>query len=185
MNTMNFSEVLRDDRQLRSVTGLGRSAFEKLLHEFSICLKEYPRENRTKKPRNRRQRKPGGGRKSALGPPENQLVFILFYLKNYPTYDVLAFMFNVSRGCAFGSIQRLLPLLKHAQEQLKVLPKRTTHPPQELQQLIEEVDHILIDATERAVQRPKKPAQQKNISVEKKVSIRSRTPSLQIRINAS
>jgi hypothetical protein len=85
----------------------------------------------------------------------------LFYLKNYPTYDVLAFTFGISRGCAFASVQRLLPVLTNAQEKLKVLPKRPTDDPEELLQLIESVDHVLIDATERPIQRPQKPARQK------------------------
>ena len=160
-HSINVSEVLKDDRQLRSLIGLGRDEFDKLLNEFIPCLKENQSKNckgNLKKPR---QRKIGGGRKSALGSPENQLLFILFYLKSYPTYDVLAFTFNISRGCAFASVQRLLPILKQTQKNLKVLPKRTTDDPQELLQLIESVDHVLIDATERPIQRPQKPARQK------------------------
>lgn len=141
--------------------GLGRDDFEKLLNEFIACLEEDRRKNRRGKPKKRRQRKIGGGRKSVLGSAENQLLFILFYLKNYPTYDVLAFTFNISRGGAFASVQRLLPILKKTQENLKVLPKRTTDDPQKLLQLIESVDHILIDATERPLQRPPKPARPK------------------------
>jgi len=152
---------LNDDRQLRSLIGLGRDEFEKLLNEFTSCLKEDQRKNRKGKPKKHRQRKIGGGRKSALGSPENQLLFILFYLKNYPTYDVLAFTFNISRGGAFESVQRLLPILKQTQKNLNVLPKRTTDDPQEILQLVESVDHILIDATERPIQRPQKPARQK------------------------
>ncbi len=126
MNAINVSEVLNDDRQLRSLTGLGRDEFEKLLNEFTACMKENQLKNYKRKPKKNRQRKPGGGRKSALGSPEHQLLFILFYLKNYPTYDVLAFTFNSSLGCAFESVQRLLPILKQTQKNLKVLPKRTT-----------------------------------------------------------
>jgi hypothetical protein len=159
--SINVSEVLKDDRQLRSLIGLGRDEFQKLLDEFTPCLKENQSKNRKGKLKKRRQRKIGGGRKSALGSPENQLLFILFYLKSYPTYDVLSFTFNISRGCAFESVQRLLPILKNAQKNLKVLPKRTTDDPQELLQLIESIDHILIDATERPIQRPQKPARQK------------------------
>ena len=114
--SMNVSEVLNDDRQLRSLIGLGRDEFEKLLNEFTSCLKEDQRKNRKGKPKKHRQRKIGSGRKSALGLPENQLLFILFYLKNYPTYDVLAFTFNLSRGGAFESVQRLLPILKQTQK---------------------------------------------------------------------
>jgi len=131
------------------------------LNEFTYCLKEDQLKNRRIKPKKYRKRKIGGGRKSALGLPENQLFFILFYLKSYPTYDVLSFTFNISRGCAFESVQRLLPILKKTQKNLNVLPKRTTDNPQELLQLIENVDHVLIDATERPIQRPPKPARQK------------------------
>ena len=159
--SINVSEVLKDDRQLRSLIGLGRDEFQKLLDEFTPCLKENQSKNCKGKLKKSRQRKIGGGRKSALGSPENQLLFILFYLKSYPTYDVLSFTFNISRGCAFESVQRLLPILKNAQKNLKVLPKRTTDDPQELLQLIESIDHILIDATERPIQRPRKPARQK------------------------
>jgi hypothetical protein len=161
MSTMNVADVLNDDRQLKALTGLGSDHFETLLNEFSSCLNEKQPKNRRKKLKKPRQRKPGGGRKSALGSPDHQLLFILFYLKNYPTYDVLAYTFGISRGGAYESVQRLLPILKQAQKNLQVLPKRTTDDPKKLLQLIESVDHILIDATERPIQRPQKPARQK------------------------
>ena len=159
--SINVSEVLTDDRQSRSLIGLGRDDFEKLSNQFTPCLNEDRRKNRTGKIKKHRQRKVGGGRKPALGPPENPLFFILFYLKNYPTYDVLAFAFDISRAGAFQSVQRLLPVLRKTQKNLQVLPKRTTDHPQELLQLIESVDRVLIDATERPLQRPQKPARQK------------------------
>jgi len=161
MNTMNVADVLNDDRQLKALTGLGRDQFETLLNEFSSCRNENQPKNRRKKLKKPRQRKPGGGRKSALGSPDYQLLFILFYLKNYPTFDVLAYTFGISRGGACESVQRLLSILKQAQKKLRVLPKRTTDDSKELLQLIESVDHILIDATERPIQRPQKPARQK------------------------
>ena len=116
MNTMNVADVLNDDRQLKALTGLGRDQFETLLNEFSSCLNENQPKNRRKKLKKPRQRKPGGGRKSALGSPEHQLLFILFYLKNYPTFDVLAYTFGINRGGACESVQRLLPILKQAQK---------------------------------------------------------------------
>jgi hypothetical protein len=171
--SLNVSAVLTDDRQLRSLIGLGRDNFEKLSNEFTSCLNEDRRKNRTGKLKKHRQRKVGVGRKPALGSPENQLFFILFHLKNYPTYDVLAFTFGIGRAGAFQSVQRLLPVLKKAQEILKVLPKRTKDDPQELLQLIESVDRVLIDATERPLQRPQKPARQKkHYSGKKRLSYR-------------
>ena len=44
--SINVSELIKDDRQLRSLIGLGRDDFEKLLKEFTACLKEDPRKNR-------------------------------------------------------------------------------------------------------------------------------------------
>jgi len=159
--SIDVENALQDDRKLSALIGLGRDEFDKLLQEFTASLQEDRLKNHRGQFNKPRQRKIGGGRKSALGSPENQLLFVLFYLKNYPTYDVLAFTFGISRGCAFASIQRLLPILKKAQEQLKVLPRRTTDDPKELLQLLKSVDHTLIDATERPIQRPQKPSSQK------------------------
>jgi len=183
--SINVSAVLTDDRQLRSLIGLGRDDFEKLSNEFTPCLNEDRRKKRTGKLKKYHQRKVGGGRKPALGPPENQLFFILLYLKNYPTYDVLSFTFGISRSGAFQSLQRLLPVLKQTQKNLQVLPKRTTDNPQELFQLIESVDRVLIDATERPLQRPQKPARQKKHYSGKKAFIPSRIRRSQIRANGS
>lgn len=183
--TSNISEALQEDRQLRALIGLGRHDFEKLSPEFSACIQENQLEPYRRKPKKYRRRKIGGGRKSAIGSPENQLFFLLFYLKNYPTYDVLAFTFNISRGCAFASIQHLLSILKQTQKKLKVLPKRPTDDPQQLIQLIESVDHILIDATERPLQRPQKPARQKKPTAEKKAFIPSRIQPSPIPLNVS
>jgi hypothetical protein len=158
MNTVNVPEALQDDRQTRALVGLGLEAFQILLNEFIACLKEAQDKNQSKK---HRKRRPGGGRKSAIGSPECQLFFILFYLKNYPTYDVLAFTFNISRGCACESVKRLLAILKNTLKNLKALPKRMTDAPEDLVQLIENNDHILIDVTERSIQRPQKSARQK------------------------
>ncbi|MDG4555686.1 MAG: transposase family protein [Candidatus Competibacter sp.] len=185
INPLNISEILKDDRQLRSLIGLGRDDFETLSNEFSSCIKQRQIEAHRRKPKKPRQRKIGGGRKPSLGSPGNQLFFLLFYLKNYPTYDVLAFTFKISRGCAFTSIQRLLPILKQTQKNLRILPKRTTDNPRELLQLIESVDHVLIDATERPLQRPKKPSRQKKHIAEKKAFIPSRIQPFPIPISAS
>jgi hypothetical protein len=38
--SFNILEALKDDRQLKSLIGLDRDKFEKLLKEFTICLKE-------------------------------------------------------------------------------------------------------------------------------------------------
>jgi len=42
--------------------------------------------------------KKSGGQKSKLSTPRRRLFFILTYLKCYPTYNVLAVLFDLDRG---------------------------------------------------------------------------------------
>jgi hypothetical protein len=102
-----------------------------------------------------RQRKPGGGRKGALSTPELKLFFILFYLKNYPTFDVLGCLFDLSPAKAQENISKLMPLLKQAEKRLRVLPHRHFKPASNNQQDNENIEKIIIDATERPHRRPR------------------------------
>jgi len=132
----SFLDRVKDERSLEALTGLARPAFNNLLEEFIPCFKKRVRRSR-RNAKKRHQRRAGGGRKSILGSIENQLFFILFYLKDYPTFDVLAFTFGISRSCAAASVHRLLPILERAQKNLQVLPKRPSNDPREIRQLVE------------------------------------------------
>ena len=144
----SFLEDVRNQRQLKSLIGLSREEFDKLLEAFSLCLEEIKNET-YRKNRKRRKRRPGGGRTGSLGTPENKLFFILYYLKNYPTFDVLGFIFGISPSKAHENIMKLIPILKRAQKTLKVLPKQHFKDAAEFYQVIENTKNIIIDATER------------------------------------
>ena len=100
----------------------------------------------------------GGGRKGVLSTPEQKLFFILFYLKNYPTFDVLGAIFDLSPSKADEHVQKFLPILKNAQRNLHVLPHRHLQPTQEA----ENTKEIIIDATERPICRPHHARKQKH-----------------------
>jgi len=71
----NYYDSVRSERQLKSLTGLGKQEFEKLLQAFSDSLKEISDEEYR---RNRKKRsRPGGGRKGQLSNPENKLFLII------------------------------------------------------------------------------------------------------------
>lgn len=91
----NYSNSTRSERQLKALTGLGKKPYEELLPAFSESLTEISNEAYQKN-RKKRSRRPGGGRKGQLRTAENKLFFILFYLKNYPTFDVLGFIFDLN-----------------------------------------------------------------------------------------
>jgi hypothetical protein len=141
-------EDVRNQRQLKSLIGLSREEFDKLLEAFSSCLEEIKNE-KYRKNRKRRKRRPGGGRTGSLGTPENKLFFILYYLKNYPTFDVLGFIFGISPSKAHENIMKLIPMLKRALKTLGVLPKQHFKDAAEFYQVIENTKNIIIDATER------------------------------------
>lgn len=155
------SITIRTDRQFKAFTGLSEEEFEKLLAVFTQCLESEKRQ-RYKQQRTRRRRGPGGGRKGRLSTPELKLFFLLYYLKNYPTFDVLGGLFDLSPSKAKENVSRLFPVLKQAEKQLQILPHRHLHRPaehrptadQKAQQAHENNVKIIIDATERPCQRP-------------------------------
>ena len=144
----NSLEDVKNQRQLKSLIGLSREAFDKLLEAFSACLEETKNEQ-YRKNRKSRKRRPGGGRKGSLETPANKLFFILYYLKNYPTFDVLGFIFGISPSKAHENVKKLIPVLKGAQKTLRVLPKQHFNNAAEFSQVIKNTKNIAIDATER------------------------------------
>ncbi|MFZ1643628.1 MAG: transposase family protein [Candidatus Contendobacter sp.] len=155
------SITVRNERQFRAFTGLPEKAFDRLLPDFTRCL-EAIKKQRYQKQRGQRERQPGGGRKGALSTPELKLFFILFYLKNYPTFDVLGGLFNLSPGKAEENVMKLLPLLKQAEKCLQVLPHRHFKPLSNDKQATEKNQKIIIDATERPCYRPHHARKQKH-----------------------
>ncbi len=112
---------------------------------------------------------------SVFGKAEDGLFFILFYLKSYPTEEVLATMFEMHQPQVNVWKNLLQNILEESFLNMKVLPGRDN---KKLNQLIKEMGltEVIIDATERQIQRPKDNEVQKEYYSGKKRLIRSRTP---------
>jgi hypothetical protein len=152
--------TIRNERQFRAFTGVPQSAFDRFLPEFTRRLGTAQKQ-RYQNHRSQRRRHPGGGRKGVLPTPELKLFFILFYLKNYPTFDVLGGVFDLSTSKAEENVMKLMPILKSAEQSLKILPRRHFKPAQSDEQPHEEIQKIMIDATERPCCRPQNARRQK------------------------
>lgn len=121
----------------------------------------------------KRKRKAGAGQKGKLPTVEAKLLFILFYLKTYPTYDVLAFVTDRDRGRCCKSVHFLSKALKKALGKKLVLPKRKISSVEEFMTLFPEAKDVFLDGTERRIQRPKDPKRQrKAYSGKKKANTR-------------
>ncbi len=118
----------------------------------------------------KRQRKPGGGQKGKLPTAHEKLVFLLYYLKVYPTFDVLGAQFGMNRSKACENLHRLLPVLYEALENLGVMPKREFKTVEEFRAACEWIDDLLIDATERPHCRPSDADEQKELYSGKKTA---------------
>lgn len=148
---INISKALKNNRILKSLTGLNIEKFNELVPYFENILSE---ENgkRIKKDKNR-QRKVGGGAKPTLDSSEAKLFYILFYIKVYPTFDLAGFIFDVNRSQTNRWMHKLLPILEKALDRRVVLPKRKIENVEAFVKSFPEIRDLFIDGTERRVQR--------------------------------
>jgi hypothetical protein len=144
-------KLLQNPRLLRALTGLTLSEFHQLLPTFESSAIQLRYELTPG-----RVRKVGGGRRGKLPTWEDQLVFILFYLKHYPTYDVMGFLFDLEPSRCLRNGQFLLASLEKALGRSLSLPKKKITSVEELFTLHPELKDVFIDGTERKVNKPKK-----------------------------
>lgn len=156
MAMLNLERILQQDRLIRAMTGLNRKAFEALLPSFTAA---YER-SLFNDPQGR-QRAPGGGRKATLKTMAEKLFYILLYCKCYPTFDLLSVLFNFDRSCAHDWVHRLLPILETTLGCKQVLPVRKLSSLEEFIERFPDVKAVIVDGTERPVQRPQDSQRQK------------------------
>ena len=141
----------KHDRVIKSLIGMNRSKFDILATAFATAYDAIQLERLQQ---GEIKQVPSGGPKGHLDTFDKKLFFVLYYLKTYPTFDVLGFHFGFSSGHAHGHLANLLPVLLKSLSNLGVLPARTPGTPEEFAQLIEQYGAIAIDGLECACVRP-------------------------------
>lgn len=148
----NKKGILKNPRLCQSIFGMSKEEIERLLLVFSQCLTTHRYQL---KPKEQRKRKIGGGRKGDLPTDEDKLLYILMFLKIYPTYDVLSVLANHQRSKCGDSVQLLLPVLQMALGRELVLPKRKARSLEEVFERCPGLKDVFMDGTERRTQKPK------------------------------
>jgi DDE superfamily endonuclease len=156
---ITYTELQDNRRKFLALTGLTLSEFRLLLPAFARAYERLYPPDRTVAGRPRR-RSAGGGRKGALHPPEQKLLFLLVYLRTYPLQVIMAELFGLSQPAVNSWIHRLLPALRAALDDLGVLPGRDPHGLARNRPPTPEAPQLIIDGTERRRQRPKDPEKQ-------------------------
>jgi hypothetical protein len=164
---------IRDERQMKAVTGLSQDQCDSLLPVFSdIYLATQQHMYEVGVASGTRRRKPGGGSKGKLPTMAEKLQFVLYYSKTYPTCDVLGTHFDMARSKAHEHLHKLSPILYDTLVHLDLMPSRELTTPEEWKAALQGGDRLLIDATERAYHRSQDDAKQREHSSGKKNSIR-------------
>lgn len=138
----------------RNLTGISVAVFEQMLPQLRPA---FTVQRRRRLDRPNRQRAFGGGDDFDLE-PDDQFLLTLFWLRHYPTQEVLGYLFGVSDSTAKRVIDRCLPLLEAAGKDTMRMPDPGRGRRKNLATLLKETPDvaILIDTFEQPVQRPKK-----------------------------
>lgn len=154
---LTYTKIKSNRRKFLALTGLTPNEFKLVLPAFERAYGRCDPASNTLAG-TARQRKAGGGRKSALDHPEQKLLFALVYLKAYPLQVLVGEMFELSQPSANYWIHRLLPVLQRALKELGVRPERNPRQFARRERKQGEPLDLIIDGTERRRQRPKNKA---------------------------
>ena len=103
---------ISDDRQMKALTGLSHAQCDHLLPVFNDIYQTTQQQTYEQGVESgTRTRTPGGGFKGKLPTMADKLLFVLYYYKTYPTFDVLGTQFAMVRSKAHENLHKLSPIL--------------------------------------------------------------------------
>jgi Helix-turn-helix of DDE superfamily endonuclease/DDE superfamily endonuclease len=146
-----YDELRRYPTVFLKMTGLRLNEFADLLDDM---LPRFATAEQTRLRRATRQRAPGGGRHADLA-ARDQILLALIWLRQYPTNQVLGFLFGVSDSTASRILARVVPLLEAAGKDSMRMPDPGRKHRKELDVLLKETPElaVIIDTFEQRVQR--------------------------------
>ena len=145
---MDIDRILSDARSSQANLGLLPEDFYKLIPFFEEEAESRKLKRGIKNSKN-------AGRKSQLDTYKKKLFYSLYYLKVYPTFDVLGATFGMDRGTACKWAHRYVDVLCGALARANILPKRKIKDRKEFIECFPELKIIITDGTERRKRRPK------------------------------
>ena len=169
-----LDKTISDERQLKALIWLTKDEFNflsDLFWEIEQEIKKEEYEKRLKESKWNFVRMGSISGNTKLKTSKDKLFFLLYYLKSYPTFDVLWFYFWLSRWWACQNIHKNLPILQRLLQKIWISPKRELKTSEDLKNAFWwDILDLIIDWTERKHFRHKKDSKQKeNYSWKKNV----------------
>jgi len=145
---------IRDERQLKALTLLSQDEMDHMLPVFSeVYTAKQQQKYAEGVASGTRTRKPGGGAKGKLPTMCDKRLFVLYYYKTSPTFDVRGTQLEMVRSKAHENLHKLSAVLHKTLVRLEMMPQRECPTPDACKSILKGVDRLSIDATERAYRR--------------------------------
>ena len=155
---LEYKRLKKDRRQVLALTGLTPKEFGALHEAFCVAYATlYPADKTAEGQVRTRQ---GGGGRRAVGHDGAEAVVQSGVSEAYPLQALLGALFGLSQSRANRWLQRLLPIVKHALDELGVLPGRVPEQFAKQERDQQEAAELIIDGTDRRRQRPKNKVKQ-------------------------
>lgn len=154
-----YEKLRRRPAVFRNLTGLSLEEFEVLYHQVVDDIERY---DETRLERRDRQRAVGAGRRYAHD-ARNRLLMAMIWLRIYPTYEVLGFIFDLDKSNVCRNLKGVLAALHKQLGDEMEWPDKARRK-QKMDQFMQEFPDVaaIVDATEQPTQRPQDPAEQKS-----------------------
>jgi len=153
-----YKRLRRRQSVFRRLTGLSVKEFEALYEQVEGAIEGYEERRLS---RRQRKRAIGAGGKYELDTRE-RLLMAMIWLRLYPTYDVLGFLFDLDKSNVGRNLKRVLAVLgEHLGDEVKWPDKGRRK--QKAEAFMREFPEVvaIVDATEQPTQRPKDKERQK------------------------
>ena len=146
---LTYERIKNKPQVLISLTTLRREEFEKLSGFFEQSwlnyIREYTLEGKS------RDRKASIRTNNVLRTADDRLLFILYHLKGNTIQELMGITFEMKQAQVSLWIKLLSKLLRDALDRQGYLPVRKV---ENLKKILEKETTVLLDATEREIQRP-------------------------------
>lgn len=146
-----FATLSRSPAVFLAMTGLRVSEFPALV---AVIEPVWQAATQARLHRPTRRRAAGGGRHARLS-PQDQILLVVVWLHQYPTNEVLGFLFGVSDSTVSRLVTRLLPVLEAAGQDTMRMPDPGRSHRKTLDALLAETPDlaVVIDTFEQRIQR--------------------------------
>ncbi len=167
---LTYEKIKNKPKVLISLTTLRREEFEALSEFFEQSWRRYTKQYTLEGKLRNRQTSVRSN--TVLRTAEDRLLFILYHLKGNAIQELIAITFEMKQAQVSLWIKLLSKLLRDALDRQGYLPVRKV---EHLKKILEKETTVLLDATEREIQRPADNEVQKEYYSGKKSIILSKT----------